>query len=227
LPGDYCRPVITPVAWFVSYDQGVNYAICAVTEMATQFVLPCACGEKHTIAKTQAGQELACKCGAKLEVPTIRKMEQLQPLDRTDDPKPWSRGQGGLFVAGIFVLIAGTAATMWLIRQTPSLDLDNPQLLADWNLRSTRLSAWHTQDTGSVARVAARWNRDFDQLTAAQALGLWSLHRDLGPFMLQVAHDQRKIEARRTRNQSWTWAVAGLAVVVGGGLIGAALVRRP
>ena len=194
--------------------------------MATQFLLLCACGEKHAVAKTQAGQELACKCGAKLEVPTIRKMEKLQPLDRPDDPTPWSRGQGSLFVAGIFVLIAGTAATLWLIRQTPSLDLDDPQLLADWNLRSSSLDAFRRQHADSLARVAARWDRDFDQLTAAQSLGMWSLYRDLGPLVLQVAHHRRASDAQRARNQRWTWAVAGLTVVLGGGLIGAALVRR-
>ncbi len=153
-------------------------------------------------------------------------MEKLERLVESSEPSVWSARQGVLFVAGLLVLIVGAAATTWLIRQTPAIDLDDPQLLADWNLRSGNLLVLSNQDSTSIARVAARWHRDLDQLTAAQSLGLWSLYRDLQPLVLRTAMVHRARVGQRARYRRWTWATACLTAICATGLIGTALIGR-
>ena len=61
----------------------------------SQFLLPCACGAKLPVAKSQAGMSLLCpECGSSVEVPTIRKLAEFasalpekklsSPTGRTD-----------------------------------------------------------------------------------------------------------------------------------------------
>ncbi|MCY2983247.1 MAG: hypothetical protein NTY15_06360 [Planctomycetota bacterium] len=44
----------------------------------SQFLLPCSCGAKLPVSKSQAGMSLQCaECGVSVEVPTIRKLSAL------------------------------------------------------------------------------------------------------------------------------------------------------
>jgi hypothetical protein len=44
----------------------------------SQFLLPCSCGAKLPVSKSQAGMSLLCpECGVSVEVPTIRKLSEL------------------------------------------------------------------------------------------------------------------------------------------------------
>jgi hypothetical protein len=44
----------------------------------SQYLLPCACGAKLHVSKSQAGMSLPCpECGVSVEVPTIRKLSTL------------------------------------------------------------------------------------------------------------------------------------------------------
>ena len=47
--------------------------------MATEYLLPCECGQNLRITKAQAGQEVSCVCGKILSVPTLRAIGQLEP----------------------------------------------------------------------------------------------------------------------------------------------------
>ncbi len=44
-------------------------------------VLSCECGREHSVSSSQAGQEIHCRCGKILPVPTLRGMRQLPLAD--------------------------------------------------------------------------------------------------------------------------------------------------
>ncbi len=43
----------------------------------SNYLLPCACGEKIPVTASQAGQSVRCSCGVQLEVPTLRGLRDL------------------------------------------------------------------------------------------------------------------------------------------------------
>ncbi len=46
--------------------------------MSSGFLLPCTCGKKIAVSKSQAGEEIRCECGEKLQVPTLRGFSNLE-----------------------------------------------------------------------------------------------------------------------------------------------------
>ena len=43
----------------------------------TKYLLTCECGKTVTVDIGQAGEQVACQCGAKLDVPPLRKLRHL------------------------------------------------------------------------------------------------------------------------------------------------------
>ena len=87
------------------------------------YLLPCSCGRKIPVQLRQAGETLACECGASLEVPKLSGIKKLEQAEPQDAPKPareqWSLGHGMIFVGGLFIICAiGFAA--WLLWAGPS-----------------------------------------------------------------------------------------------------------
>jgi hypothetical protein len=83
------------------------------------YLLPCkACGTELAVSTGQAGQTLHCRCGATIDVPSIRELRNLPAAEREVASGPtWGSRQGLLFVGGA---IAGVAligiAVLWLMR---------------------------------------------------------------------------------------------------------------
>ena len=63
------------------------------TVTRTKYLLPCTCGRQVKVDASQAGLTVACRCGAQLEVPTLRGLKQLEQVD--DAPRHVSRGGEG------------------------------------------------------------------------------------------------------------------------------------
>ena len=42
-----------------------------------EHLLTCGCGRKILVSRSQAGQELSCECGQRLQVPTLRGFAEL------------------------------------------------------------------------------------------------------------------------------------------------------
>ena len=93
-----------------------------------KYRFPCArCGETLLIDVSQAGRQIACQCGASLEVPSLRAIRALEAAtDVSVKPRrrSWDRGRGVLFAAGLVsavlgLLVAGVAAAGWLTSQPP------------------------------------------------------------------------------------------------------------
>ncbi len=58
--------------------------------MSLGYLLPCSCGKKIAIQKSQAGQEVACECGKTLQVPTLRGLNELE-LVQESTAKPGAK----------------------------------------------------------------------------------------------------------------------------------------
>jgi hypothetical protein len=73
--------------------------------MASDYLLPCACGRTHRISSRQAGGTVACACGASLEVPTMRELDRLEPAATTTPvrQKAWGLRQGLMFLGSVIV----------------------------------------------------------------------------------------------------------------------------
>jgi hypothetical protein len=80
-----------------------------VTSQAYQ--LMCGCGRSHAVVSGQAGERLVCACGRKLEIPPLRQLRDLPPLDTPSAPaeRGWTRQQGILFASGLVVTLLSLA----------------------------------------------------------------------------------------------------------------------
>lgn len=84
-----------------------------MTVARTKYLLSCSCGRQTKVDSTQAGLTLTCRCGAKLDVPTLRDLEQLPRLEepsrqRAARESTWGPRQAltlvGLLVSGFSLL---------------------------------------------------------------------------------------------------------------------------
>ena len=93
-----------------------------------KYLLPCErCGEKLTVDVSQAGRQLACRCGATLEVPSLRAIRSLETVaDRSAKParRSWNPTRGVLFAVGLVLvlaglIVAGNAGIRWATATVP------------------------------------------------------------------------------------------------------------
>jgi len=83
--------------------------------MATRYSLLCPCGNPLIVEATQAGQTIACPCGASTEVPRMSELRALDQVadsvDRQETPRArWTWYQGLLFVAGTLLALVALFA---------------------------------------------------------------------------------------------------------------------
>ena len=85
----------------------------------TVYLLPCSCGEKLQVDRSQAGLSVPCRCGATLSIPTLRGFAELERPDQIEPtpPRTWGARQAVLFL-GTLVSAAALLAVggLWLIR---------------------------------------------------------------------------------------------------------------
>lgn len=73
----------------------------------TDYLLPCSCGERLRVSTRQAGEAVRCTCGTQLEVPTLRHLNQLEPVDAPTAGGPaWGDRQRVAFVVSVITLAA-------------------------------------------------------------------------------------------------------------------------
>ena len=93
-----------------------------------KYLLPCAqCSEKLTVDVNQAGRQLVCRCGATLEVPSLRAIRALETVaDAAAKPvrRSWSPARGVPFAVGLVLVlaglfVAGNAGLRWATAEVP------------------------------------------------------------------------------------------------------------
>ena len=171
--------------------------------MANLYFLPCDCGQKVRVGPAQAGQAVACGCGKKLSVPTLRGLRELEaaPAEASAaDTKraswsPW-RGaafSGGLAVGAVSLFLCAmnlwyfTGANLYSEDRTDEFagamagqleEYSAEQLLDEWNMtRAEGLGHVHTPVWVVAKHSAAiyRW-----QAIAFGSLGLIALVTSIG-----------------------------------------------
>jgi hypothetical protein len=111
------------------------------------YLLTCQCSRTIPVEAGQAGERVACECGAQHEVPTLRKLRHL-PVAQSEADKPrvtWSASKGfiaaGLIAAGLLVIAA--AWTWWTEPAMPKFDPAGQLQAVDAELgRITPAQAW-------------------------------------------------------------------------------------
>ncbi len=82
----------------------------------SQYLLPCSCGAKVPVSRSQAGMSLNCpECSSSLSVPTIRNLSQLEAVSSVSPATPDSVKKPGALmriVAGLLLLL-GIACTSY------------------------------------------------------------------------------------------------------------------
>jgi len=86
----------------------------------SSYWLPCRCGQQIRVSTAQAGETVACVCGERLEVPTLRGLRELVPAesDSTRAGSAWENRHRSAFVC-VLVAIASLGLAGYLTLRLP------------------------------------------------------------------------------------------------------------
>ncbi|MEX2188559.1 MAG: hypothetical protein WD875_17255 [Pirellulales bacterium] len=170
--------------------------------MSEMYLLDCKCGKQTPVAPSQAGGEVRCACGAKVDVPTLRAMRRLPVAEQRAQAEQsvWA-GRQRLWVVGA-VLIAVGAVLGGYMR---------------WNRPPPPDAAVKAE----ILENAEAVRQQAPGLSVSQARSAFESLRTTPLYTLdQIVEGHRyKAEYKEllATNQNWTrvaWVLAGLGVVV-------------
>lgn len=94
--------------------------------MSDQFLLDCPCGKQVQVTRSQAGSRVECACGKSLEVPPLRKLVHLPPVDNivAAEGPIWNLNRGLIFLGAVIALPA-LAFCAFLYYSLPQLSESN------------------------------------------------------------------------------------------------------
>jgi hypothetical protein len=172
-----------------------------------KYLLPCNCGQNLEVDAGQAGLQVTCACGAKLDVPTMRGLSQLRPAEPAAPdtaaaaPAAWGPGQGLMFLGGVLG-ICGVIALAIVLRTRP-----------EWVVQSEQIA------------------RNIDMQTPAMLWGYWlELRKGLvaGEDPVRQRYEQEWADYYRHRTMAIIPLAVGLAMMLAGlALVAAGGKRRP
>lgn len=94
----------------------------------SKYLLPCECGKGIAIDVKQAGQQIACECGKLLEVPTLRGVRKLQPVQASETSSrktnEWNASRGMIFAGSLILFVIGGTVSFFGydgLRGTPNI----------------------------------------------------------------------------------------------------------
>ncbi len=108
--------------------------------MSVKYLLPCpSCGEKIAVEIAQAGQEIHCKCGAGVSIPTMAGIRTLQRVEPSPEerrpPFRWEARHGVLLLGAVVICAAlGMTGYLYLTRpQMPKVEMMHPwEVWMEW-----------------------------------------------------------------------------------------------
>lgn len=109
--------------------------------MGIKYLLPCPCGESRPVELCQAGKSVTCRCGAVLEVPTIREIknnlesyEQPGETNSGGNISTWGRRESRLFI-GVVLVFIGLGLFVYVQMERPRLpDINSLSPIQTWLL---------------------------------------------------------------------------------------------
>lgn len=138
-----------------------------------EYLLPCECGNRVRVSRSQAGQMVPCPCGRTLLVPTLIELRSLESVESENESipakKPWGSRQRVLFVGLVVIAIStGFLAYFYYARPLPppkSLDLAVIQRgIGKLSLLDT-YRVWESLQEGPSQKSPA--DRDYEELYGA------------------------------------------------------------
>lgn len=170
-----------------------------------KYLLPCQrCSEKTAVDLSQAGRQITCRCGATLEVPSLRAIRSLETVAETvakPSRRSWNPTRGVLFAAGCVLALGGLAVA--------------GLFGADW-VRITIPPLPEANVEPSLAEV--------DALSAAAAWDAWTELRNegLGPYVPPA-----KFMAEAALQRMFRVMVGALVVAAAGAVIAVTTILLP
>jgi hypothetical protein len=142
--------------------------------MSAQYLLPCSCGQKVRVEPAQAGGQVACACGANLNVPTLRGLRQLEvaPTDdatiRRSTGRQWGPVRGAMFSIGLLVVVVSllvlaytylqfAEAGLFTQDQTPVINQLEGEQIANMNLLDSLQAFYSLREEGLGEPVEPFW----------------------------------------------------------------------
>jgi hypothetical protein len=115
-----------------------------------KYLLPCNCGQNVEVDASQAGLQVVCGCGAKLDVPTMRGLSQLRVAEApareaSVSQAAWGPGQGSMFL-GAVLAICGVIALALVWRTRPQWEVQTQQIVVNVERLSPAQLWEHWQD---------------------------------------------------------------------------------
>lgn len=165
--------------------------------MSQRYQLSCSCGKVHVVGLGQAGQSLACACGANIAVPLLRDMKKLPAA--VDERAAAQVAPGGGRSLPQFLAVLATIISLCAA--------------AFFGFGLTRIDPSWTEDAQRVVD-----NSIIDQMTADEAIGAWRLMvlEGLGekqPDAQMLNRDTYRMLKRLLRYSLVSSAVFGLTAV--------------
>jgi hypothetical protein len=213
-----------------------------------KYLLDCPeCHSKIPVQAGQAGQRVQCNCGQYLEVPSIRRLHELETVADEERPQTqWTARQGMLFLGTAMIVVAAAAAGAILVIRPGvpnasafSLKIDRDAIQKEVNSLSpaqayVRMEAVMTFIPGYSEQLG----QGSMEAYLLPCLALLKTFEDKGPEPLapgateQLAKDAVKRaseigareDTRRAMND-WLWLI-GILAVAGVLLTGASFVLR-
>jgi len=145
--------------------------------MSQAYLLSCECGQNVSVSASQAGGSAQCTCGKVLEVPTLRRLRELEPDPQADtadansrDHRAWGVRQGVVLAGGLIALFGGMAAGVmqYAAPQPPGINLElDLERWAEYVDQMTLLQTWE------------HWHGGMQRLGVADSQQLESYRREL------------------------------------------------
>lgn len=119
--------------------------------MTTSYLLPCSCGQKVRVEVGQAGGSVPCSCGARLDVPAMRQIRDLEEApndDRQTDVRAesWSPRKGAILLGLVIAAVsAGAGVYQWATQPVPVVnDLETSlATIADQTATLSPAATWN------------------------------------------------------------------------------------
>jgi hypothetical protein len=146
--------------------------------MTARYLLPCRCGQQIVVEPRQAGETVACTCGATLSIPTLLDIKNLDPAPQADPAKTsrtmWS-AKHQLRLLGMALLAAAMIGGVWLhmTRPTSRFDAVDPERIRE-NYKTfspvVTWEAWTYMQKGLDRRIDVQYATAMSMYRAWQAV---------------------------------------------------------
>jgi len=143
--------------------------------MSTKYLLPCECGKSIPVATSQAGSQVACECGAEMEVPTMRGLRELE-REEEESPqagqkmreKSWDPRYGVGMLGAIVAVVAAIPGIVLLVQYPEKPTFDEDLMIQREHARIDRMplpKAWQywklTMETAGLKDVDYPTEREY------------------------------------------------------------------